>query len=122
MKSIQLYQAVIKASAGFAVAAVALQLPANAAEQCTSTKASSAKSTSISVADLDLSTSAGVQAARARLHQAARKLCDEVLEPSSVSHQPDFVRCVDQAMAEATAQLEGPMLARRDVGKTFIDR
>jgi UrcA family protein len=122
MKSIQLYRAVIKASAGFAVAAVALQLPSNAAEQWTSTKASSAKSTSVSVADLDLSTSAGIQAARERLHQAARKLCDEVLEPSSISHQPDFVRCVDQTMADATAQLEGPMLARRDVAKTSIDR
>jgi UrcA family protein len=122
MKSIQLYRAVLKASAGFAVAAVALQLPSNAAEQWTSTKASSAKSTSVSVADLDLSTNAGIQAARERLHRAARKLCDEVLEPSSISHQPDFVRCVDQTMADATAQLEGPMLARRGVAKTSIDR
>lgn len=126
MKTIQressIYQAVIRASAGLVVAAIALQLPASAAEECVSSNNSAIKSADVSVADLDLSTASGIREAKERLHRAARKLCNEVLEPNSISHQPDFVRCVDTAMAAATAKLERPLLARSEAVKGAINR
>jgi UrcA family protein len=65
----------------------------------------------VSVADLDLATAAGMQQARKRLHAAARRLCGRVIDPWAVSHQPDYVACVDTTLASALAQLPSPAVA-----------
>jgi len=83
-------------------AALGKQLPANAADKVSAT---------VSVADLDLSTDKGMQAARDRLHATARRLCEKVVDPSSLSHHSDYVHCVDEATTAAVAQLTGPLLA-----------
>jgi UrcA family protein len=86
----------------FMIAAIGKQLPARAADETASAK--------VSLADLDLSTDKGMQAARDRLHRAARRLCAKVLDPWAISHQPDFVACVDAATAAAVARVQGPVL------------
>jgi UrcA family protein len=80
--------------------AIGKQLPASAAE----------KSAVVSLADLDLSTEKGMQAARERVHDAARQLCSKVVNPWSLSHHPDYVQCVDDATANAVTQLQGRQL------------
>jgi UrcA family protein len=85
----------------FLIAALCVQLPVRAAD----------KSANVSLQDLDVSTTAGLQTARDRLHQTARWLCGRVVDPWSVSRQPDFVRCVDEATAGALAQLQSKLLA-----------
>jgi UrcA family protein len=65
--------------------AIAKQLPARAAEQ-----RAPASSAPVSVADLERSTDAGRQAARDRLHEAARQLCRRAADPSAASHQPAY--------------------------------
>jgi len=70
-----------------------------------------ARTAVVSVADLDLATASGMQRARERLHAAARRLCTRVVEPWTLSHQPDYVACVDQTLASALAQLPSPAVA-----------
>ncbi len=82
------------------MAAIGNQWPAGAAE----------KSTIVSIADLDLSTEKGMQAARERVHEAARQLCKKVVDPWSLSHQPDYVQCVDETTTDAVTQLQGRQL------------
>ena len=65
----------------------------------------------VSVADLDLTTEAGMQVARKRLHATARSLCGRVVDPWTLSHQPDYVACVDATLASALAQLPAPAVA-----------
>ena len=83
-------------------AALGKQLPANAADKATAT---------VSVADLDLSTDQGMQTARDRLYATAKRLCQKVVDPSSLSIHSDYVHCVDEATTAAVAQLTGPVLA-----------
>jgi UrcA family protein len=70
-----------------------------------------ARTAVVSVADLDLATEAGMQVARARLHATARRLCRRVVDPWAVSHQQDYVACVDATLAAALAQLPAPAVA-----------
>jgi len=85
----------------FMIAAIGKQLPANAADK---------KSQVVSVADLDLSTEEGMKAARERLHQTARKLCGQVVDPWSLSHHPDYLQCVKDTTTAAVAKLQGPLM------------
>jgi UrcA family protein len=78
------------------MAAIGNQWPAGAAET----------STIVSISDLDLSTQKGMQVARERVHEAARQLCQKVVDPWSLSHQPDYVQCVDETTADAVTQLQ----------------
>lgn len=71
----------------------------------------SARTAVVSVADLDLATEAGMQAARERLHATARRLCGRVVDHWAVSHQQDYVACVDATLASALAQLPSPAVA-----------
>ncbi|MGA2399166.1 MAG: UrcA family protein [Steroidobacteraceae bacterium] len=65
----------------------------------------------VSMADLDLTTEAGMRVARERLHATARRLCRRVVDPWALSHQPDYVACVDAALASALGQLPSPAVA-----------
>jgi UrcA family protein len=59
------------------------------------------RSAKVSLADLDLSTPEGVRAARERLRGTARRLCTQVADDLDLSHQPNFVACVDETLAAA---------------------
>jgi UrcA family protein len=61
---------------------------------------------SVSLADIDLSTVEGQSAARERLHQAARHLCSRVADDLDLSHQANYLACVDMAMAKAERLLQ----------------
>jgi UrcA family protein len=73
-------------------------------------------STIVRVGDLDLSTPGGMKLARDRIHQAAKRLCEKVVDPWSLSHEPDYVQCVDDTMATALKDLPGPSLASAQSG------
>jgi UrcA family protein len=65
-----------------------------------------AASSHLTVADLNLANAEDVAIARERIHQLARKLCGRVANPQSLSHQPDYVDCVADAMAKAEPRLQ----------------
>jgi len=85
-----------------AVAAIALTPAAAGVETRTS---------NLSLADLDLSTPAGVDAARDRLQQTARRWCSQVADRQDLSHQPNFIACMDETLAAALRQINGPVRA-----------
>jgi len=72
------------------------------------------KSKHVGLADLDLSTTQGQAIAYERLHQSARNLCSQVADELDLSHQANFVACVDNAMANVGAKLQA--LANRKAG------
>jgi UrcA family protein len=59
------------------------------------------RSAKVSLAGLDLSTADGARAARQRLREVARRLCDHVADNFDLSHQSNFVACVDETLATA---------------------
>ncbi len=67
----------------------------------------------VSLADVDLSTPEGQRVAYERLRQTARRLCLslEALHPQSLAHYPTYIRCVDETLARAVQQVNGPALA-----------
>jgi UrcA family protein len=67
----------------------------------------------VSLADLDLATPEGARTARDRLHETARRLCAQVADYEDLSHQANFVACVDAALAAALRQIKGPSVAAR---------
>jgi UrcA family protein len=81
----------------FMTAAITKQLPAHAADAIAM----------VSLADLDLSTEQGMQVARERLDQTARRLCKQVVNPWGLSHHTQYLRCVDDATTAALGQLHG---------------
>ena len=66
----------------------------------------STRSKTLSFSDLDLSTMQGQQIAQQRVHQMARTLCSQVVDPTDMSHQINYVACVDAAEAKAGASLQ----------------
>ena len=77
--------------------AIAKQLPARAADA----------SVTVSLADLNLSTDEGMKKARERLHQTARRLCEEVVDPWELAAHWDFVRCIDETTDAAVGKIHG---------------
>jgi UrcA family protein len=59
------------------------------------------RSARVSLAGLDLSTPDGARAARERLRGTARRLCGQVADDLDLSHQSNFVACVDETLATA---------------------
>ena len=81
--------------------ALTLASVATHADQSAATAASS-RVADVSLADLNLSTSEGMSAARARLHAMAARLCAE----HTPSSQPNFASCVDSTVAGALRQVD----------------
>jgi UrcA family protein len=81
-------------------AAIASQGPAQAAEAVAQ----------VSIADLDLSTDQGMQTARDRVNETARRLCRKLIDPWALSHHTQYVRCVDEATTAAFGQLHSQAL------------
>jgi UrcA family protein len=67
----------------------------------------------VPLADVDLSAPEGQRIAYERLRQTARRLCSrlEAMHPQSLAHHPTYIACVDEALARALQQVNGPALA-----------
>ena len=88
----QVFAAIIAAIFGLSAAAGAEEPPVS-------------RSKHVSLADLDLSTPEGVSAARDRVHQVARLLCSKLSDRDDLSRQPNYVACINDAMARVTPQV-----------------
>ena len=83
-------------------ASLALSVVALAAEAASlSDTAAVTRSAKVSLAGLDLSKPDDVRVARERLRATARRLCAQVADDLDLSHQPNFVACVDETLAAA---------------------
>ncbi len=91
------------------VAAIDAQRPASAGDE---------RSAKVSVADLDLRTTAGMMAAQARVRQMARRLCTQVEQLDDLSVHDNYLACVDASVTAAMQQLKGPALAALDKQKS----
>lgn len=60
----------------------------------------------VSFKDLDLSTVQGQQIARERVHQLARTLCQQVADPTDMSHHANYLACVDATVGKAGVSLQ----------------
>jgi UrcA family protein len=65
----------------------------------------------VSVADLDLGTTAGMNTARDRVRKVAQHLCVQVEQMDDLSRHDNFLACVDESVTAAMQQLKGPALA-----------
>jgi UrcA family protein len=64
------------------------------------------RSKTVSFSDLDLSTVQGQEIARERVHRLARTLCAQVADPTDMSHQSNYVACIDATEAKAGGSLQ----------------
>jgi UrcA family protein len=78
----------------------------------------SAISAKTSLADLDLSKPADVAVARKRIDRLAHKLCNHFDDRLSLSHQPDYVACLADAIAKAEPGLQ--RVAARQASKVRL--
>jgi UrcA family protein len=88
------------------VTAVALGFLSSGASALAAEHSAGARSKPVILTDLDLSTAEGQRVAYERLHQMARTLCSQVADELDLSHQANYVACVDSAMAGAGARLQ----------------
>ena len=67
----------------------------------------------VSIRDVNLTTPEGQRIAHERLLQTTRRLCSSLEDrhPQSLAHYPMYIRCVDEALARAVQQVNGPALA-----------
>jgi UrcA family protein len=68
--------------------------------------AGSTISANTSLAGLDLSKPADVAVARERIGRLAHKLCNHFDDSLSLSHQANYVACIDDAIAKAEPRLQ----------------
>jgi len=61
----------------------------------------------VSLSDLDLKTDKGIHAARDRVRDAARRLCEKVVIRSARAQQADCAHCADDAAAAVVEHLQG---------------
>jgi UrcA family protein len=88
------------------VTAVALGFLSSGSSVLAAEHSADARSKPVILTDLDLSTSEGQRVAYERLHQMARTLCSQVADELDLSHQANYVACVDSAMVNAGARLQ----------------
>jgi len=74
-----------------------------------------AHTSTVTLADLDLSTPEGVNIARDRLHAAARQLCSQVAGPSP-SNPTNFIACLNDTVTDALRQIDQPGRAAIESG------
>src|SRR5262249_3996989 len=65
----------------------------------------------VSLADLDLSTAAGVRAAHKRLKSKAESLCHQLWDTTSATFRWTYASCVKDTLTSALQQLNAPALA-----------
>jgi UrcA family protein len=90
-----------------AILALSVIAAAAAVAAQSSDSANNTRSQTVSVADLDLSTPDGMSAARKRVQKTAQRLCFQLADPADLSHQANYVKCVDEAVTGAMHQVTG---------------
>jgi len=60
----------------------------------------------VSLAGIDLNTPEGRDLARGKLRKTARTVCARVADELDLSHQSNFVKCEDDAVAKAMQQVD----------------
>ncbi len=68
--------------------------------------AGESRTAQVKLADLDLSTADGQQVAQARLHEVARTLCNRVSDSLDLSHQANYIKCIDSTVSKANERLQ----------------
>jgi UrcA family protein len=68
------------------------------------------RSTTVSLAGLNLSTPAGVGVAQERVRQAARTVCSRVESVYDLAPHFEFMKCVDRAERAAFQQIKGAIV------------
>lgn len=81
------------------------------ADDTQKTSTADSRSTHVSLAGLDLSTTDGMRAARIRVHQAARKLCSQLEDPNDLSRHENYIACIDGSVTAALQQIKPASLA-----------
>lgn len=84
--------------------------------------ADGARAKLVSLADLNLSTVGGQEAARERLHQTARQLCAQVEDDLDLSHQSNYLKCVEEATARTLPHLEAMIRGASAIRTAGIDK
>jgi len=77
-------------------------MPVSAIADPRAATSSDSRVADVSLSDLDLSTPAGMRAARDRVHTAAQRVCAN----RESSYQPAFVACVDSTVANELRQID----------------
>jgi UrcA family protein len=67
----------------------------------------------VSLADLDLSSAQGNQAAQKRLRRAAERLCSRLSDELDLGRQQHVAACIERAMADAQRRITAGQLAAR---------
>jgi len=79
----------------------------------------------VSLADLDLTTSDGIAAARDRLQGTARQFCSQRLDNLELSHRVDFLSCVDNSLIhelkQVSSKARAAILAHNSAWPTAAD-
>jgi UrcA family protein len=53
-----------------------------------------------------LTSANGVDIAKERLHQMARRLCSQTADAEDLSRQPNYVACIDDAVSKALSKVQ----------------
>lgn len=102
---------------GLIALCAAAPIVAIAQQSAVAAETSSAK---VSLVGLDLSTPEGLGIARDRLHDAARLACSRVADSRDLTHQPSFVKCVEDTQARAMEQIKEPALTDAEQSGTAL--
>jgi len=104
--------------------AVCLVVPIAALSQ-QATLAVPTSAAKVSLADLDLTTSDGIAAARDRLQGTARQSCSQQLDDLELAHRVDFLSCVDnsliQELKQVNSKARAAILAHNSAWPTAAD-
>jgi UrcA family protein len=93
------------------VTAIAAQQPASADDvPAAKTSPPASHAQQVSMAGLDLSTAAGMQAAHDRIQAAARKLCTQIADMNDLSRHANYLACVDESTTAALQQIRPPTM------------
>ena len=94
-----------------ACAAMFAIVPAEVLANPPSAPAPRALESKVSLADLDLSTAAGVREAHRRVRAKAEHLCHQLWDDNSASFRWTYAACVEDTVASAVQRLSLPALA-----------
>jgi UrcA family protein len=94
---------IVSILSGFALLGSLGAIPAHASEF-------NQVSTKVYLADLDLSTNTGAQAAMSRIHRAAREVCGPDWDVREFDSRKQYDQCVSQAEDQAVAKLDMPLV------------
>lgn len=104
-------------SLAVAVATIGCAAGSQAAPASSPPYASEAVSVRVSLADLDLNTSAGAKTSLRRIHNAAKQVCGEEPGPPEFEARHAYQGCMDDAVDRAVDHLGNPIVAALNGGR-----